>query len=110
MIPRWAGFIPAATWLIYGFVRYGFWGALPGLFYVGLAFLFWFAAERLRRPLRSYCFAALAALALDSFILGLQVSGEGLTVTALLFVAALTALLFGWAWFWERTEPLPSDG
>lgn len=55
------------------------------------------------RPARSYLAVALGSLALAAILITTATNAD-----ALLFWFALTMLGLAWAWYWERTEPLPS--
>jgi hypothetical protein len=73
--------------------------ALPLMALVGFAG--WYVTMRVARPLRSYCLVLLGSACVLALLLSMQV----FTAIALLFLLALTAMGFFWAWYWERTEP-----
>ncbi len=102
---RWLPVLVLLGWMAYQFARYGF--AIGPLIGFGIALLVLLfgesAAQRVARPWRTYL-----AAALGSAFLGLLLSGIGFTRIALIFWLVLTALALSWAWYWERTEPLPS--
>lgn len=102
----WLPLLPFALWLAFSLFRDGF--HLSTLIVFGGAMLFFAASLYIgvcvARPLRSYLAAALGSVGLAALLLFLAAS-----VSALLFWLALTALGFAWAWYWERSEPLPTN-
>jgi len=96
----------AVAWIVLPILRYGFDGVTLLVGVIGLlASLFGESlARRLRvaRPWRSYLWAASA-----SALLALLLFRTGFDPIVLLFWVVLTAMALIWAWYWERTEPLP---
>ncbi|MBX3565831.1 MAG: hypothetical protein KF730_14775 [Sphingomonas sp.] len=61
-----------------------------------------YVATRVKRPRRSYLIAALGSGGVAILLLGI-----GSSFVAVAFWLVLSALGLCWAWYWERTEPLP---
>lgn len=61
-------------------------------------------AEQVRQPWRNYAMVAAA-----SAFAGLLLFSLAFNPLVLLFWLACTAMALFWVWYWERTEPLPSE-
>jgi len=106
---RWLPSVLFIAFMAFQFFQRGFdLRALAGFIAISLFWGFYFHGAGIwrrilvPRPWRSYLLAALvsAGLALTLFSMGAD-------PIVSIFWLALSALVFAWAWYWERTEPLP---
>jgi len=98
------GALPGVAWMAFMLVRGGFGAYWLGLFTLSILFATagTYIGHRVARPLRSYLIALLVSAGL-AILLRLVAPNPA----APIFWFALTAFGVFWAWYWERTEPLP---
>lgn len=109
---RWLASALFIAFMAFQSFQHGFdFRALAGFVAISLLWIFYFHGEgvwrriRVPRPWRSYLLAALVSLGL-----ALTLFGMGADPIVSIFWLAVSALGFAWAWYWERTEPLPTNG